>query len=99
MRLDIFLKKSRLIKRRPLAKKMCDEGMVQVNGRVAKAGTKLLVGDTIAIDSASRLVEARIEELPGGNVRKDRAAELYSVLKNERKQINILDWFDDDEVV
>nr|WP_221270436.1 S4 domain-containing protein [Desulfurispira natronophila] len=93
----MFLKKSRLIKRRPLAKKMCDDGMININGRVAKAGHKLHVGDTLCVNSASRFVEVRIEEIPTGNVRKNQASELYHILKNERKQVNILDWFDDEE--
>ena len=49
MRLDKFLKVSRLVKRRTLAKELCDGGRVAVNGRVAKAGTDVEVGHTLQI--------------------------------------------------
>lgn len=97
MRLDIFLKKSRLIKRRPVAKQMCDQGAVQVNGAVAKPGTRMAVGDLLLIANARRLVEVRILELPSGNVPRARAAQLYDVLRNERCEVDILDWFDDED--
>lgn len=97
MRLDLFLKKSRLIKRRSVAKQMCDNGLLQVNGKIAKAGTKLKVGDTLLVDSATRLVEVTIAILPEGNVRKEHAATLYTLLRNETKKFDITDWFNDDD--
>ncbi|WP_027390733.1 RNA-binding S4 domain-containing protein [Chrysiogenes arsenatis] len=97
MRLDLFLKKSRLIKRRSVAKQMCDNGLLQVNGKIAKAGTKLKVGDTLMVDSATRLVEVTIAILPEGNVRKENAATLYTLLRNETKKFDIADWFNDDD--
>ncbi|MCW1013419.1 S4 domain-containing protein, partial [Streptococcus anginosus] len=50
MRIDKFLKVARIIKRRTVAKEACDQGRVAVNGRPAKSGTNLEVGDTVKIE-------------------------------------------------
>ena len=60
MRLDKYLKVSRLIKRRTIAKEVCDAGRVEVNGRPAKAGTDVEVGDTITISFGGRITQAEI---------------------------------------
>ncbi|CAL27069.1 RNA-binding S4 domain-containing protein [Staphylococcus carnosus] len=59
MRLDKYLKVSRLIKRRTLAKEVSDQGRVQVNGNTAKAGTDVKVGEKIVITLPSRIVTVR----------------------------------------
>ncbi|MDD2748922.1 RNA-binding S4 domain-containing protein [Acidithiobacillus sp.] len=64
MRLDLFLKMSRLIKRRSLAKEICDAGCVQINGRTAKAGAEVKQGDVLTVDIRDRLLRARILCLP-----------------------------------
>lgn len=64
MRLDKFLKLSRLVKRRTVAAELCDLGAVQVNGKVAKAAHTVKVGDTLCLRFGSRLVQARILALP-----------------------------------
>ncbi len=64
MRLDLFLKMSRLIKRRSLAKEICDAGCVQINGRIAKAGAEVKPGDVLTVDIRDRLLRARILRLP-----------------------------------
>ncbi len=79
MRLDKFLKISRLIKRRTVANEACDAGRVKVNGKQAKASTRVKVGDEIEISFGSRTVRVkvlRIEE----TVKKEEAAELYRYL-------------------
>ncbi|MCL6444789.1 MAG: RNA-binding S4 domain-containing protein [Alicyclobacillus sp.] len=81
MRLDKFLKVSRLIKRRTVAKEICDAGRIAVNGRVAKAGTELKVGDVLTIRYGPRTVEVRIEQLVD-NPRKEAAPTLYTVLSD-----------------
>lgn len=63
MRVDKFLKVSRIIKRRTVAKDICDGGKVEVNGRVAKAGTALVVGDIIEIKFGEKRFKARVKEL------------------------------------
>lgn len=83
MRLDKFLKVSRLIKRRTLAKEVCDQGRVQVNGRVAKAGSELRVGDILTLDFGQRVLKVRVERLQD-SARKEEAELLYTVLDDMR---------------
>ena len=63
MRIDKFLKVSRIIKRRTVAKDVCDGGKVKINGRVAKAGSDVAVGDEIEIQFGEKLLRARIKEV------------------------------------
>ncbi|MEE0512018.1 MAG: RNA-binding S4 domain-containing protein [Peptococcaceae bacterium] len=63
MRIDKFLKVSRIIKRRTVAKEVCDGGKVKVNGRVAKAGTDVVAGDNIEIQFGEKVFRARIKEV------------------------------------
>lgn len=63
MRLDKFLKVSRLIKRRTVAAEACDAGRVAVNGRAAKAGAQVKVGDVIAISFGDKTVTVRVRAL------------------------------------
>lgn len=80
MRLDKFLKVSRLIKRRPVAKEACDTGRVTINGKVSKAGAEVKVDDIIEIEYASKKVRARVLEIRQ-TVRKDEAVNLYEILE------------------
>ena len=76
MRLDKYLKVSRLIKRRTVANEACDNGRVTVNGRVARASTEVKVGDVIGIAFSDR--ETKVEVLSVQEViRKGEAAELF----------------------
>ena len=63
MRLDKFLKVSRLIKRRTVANEACDAGRVLVNGTVAKASVKVKVGDVIEIQFGTKVVKAEVLDL------------------------------------
>lgn len=80
MRLDKYLKVSRLIKRRPVAKEACDTGRVTINGKVSKAGAEVSVGDIIEIVYASKKVRARILGIKEV-VRKDEASAMYELLE------------------
>ena len=60
MRLDKFLKVSRLVKRRTVANELCDAKHVEVNGKVARASYEVKVGDVIAIQMGPRLLEAEV---------------------------------------
>jgi ribosomal 50S subunit-recycling heat shock protein len=64
LRLDLFLKMSRLIKRRSVAKALCDAGRVQINGRDAKAGAEVRVGDRLGLALAQGRIEATVLRLP-----------------------------------
>lgn len=85
MRLDKFLKVSRVIKRRTLAKELCDGGRVSVNGRTAKAGAEVAVGDELSVRFGGRTLTVRIEGI-AETVRKEHAADLYTVLRDDRKE-------------
>lgn len=80
MRLDKFLKVSRIIKRRTLAKEVCDGGKVQVNGRPAKAGTNIEIGDRIVIDFGHRVIEVEVLQTKE-NVPAALAKEMYREIK------------------
>ncbi len=85
MRLDKFLKSVRIVKRRSVAKEICEHGMVHVNGRPARGGKTVRAGDRIQIDFYNRELTVRIEELPPGNIPKERAPDYYSILLDRRK--------------
>ncbi|PSR30480.1 MAG: RNA-binding protein [Sulfobacillus benefaciens] len=76
MRIDKFLKVSRLIKRRTIAKEVCDAGKVRVNGKVVKAGHEVSVGDRIDIQWGSRALNIEVLEVRENVAAKD-AATLY----------------------
>lgn len=64
MRLDKYLKVSRIIKRRTLAKEFCDAGKIQINGRFAKAGTEVKPGDELTLDFGTRITKVRVLDTP-----------------------------------
>ena len=84
MRLDKFLKVSRLIKRRTVAKDVSDQGRVWINGREAKASSTVKVGDELTIQFGQKVVTVRIERL-AETTRKDEASGLYTLLKEESR--------------
>ena len=92
MRLDYFLKVSRIVKRRPLAKEMCDKKLVQVNDQVAKAGKDIEVGDTILVKLRNRRMKVRVEQIPERAVSKKEASTLYTVLEDIREEEEELLW-------
>lgn len=80
MRLDKFLKVSRLIKRRTVANEVSDTGRISVNGSPAKAAKQLKEGDIIKIAYANRTVKVKVLKVPEGNVSVQEAPSLYEVL-------------------
>ena len=76
MRLDKYLKVSRLIKRRTVANEACDNGRISVNGRVVKASYDVKVGDKIEISMGTRTVAVEVL-LVAETVKKDDAAAMY----------------------
>ena len=79
MRLDKFLKVSRLIKRRTVANEACDAGRVLVNDKPAKASLNIKEGDVIEILFGTRSVKARVLNVQE-TVRKDEAKDMYEYL-------------------
>ena len=83
MRLDKYLKVSRLIKRRTIAKEACERGAVKVNGKVSKSSVDIKVGDEIEIVFADKINRYRVTEIKE-HVLKNDATELYEFLGQER---------------
>ena len=80
MRLDKFLKVSRLIKRRTVANEVSDMGRVLINGNPAKAAKQVKENDIITIEYANRTVKAKILRVPTGNVSIQESSTLYEIL-------------------
>jgi ribosomal 50S subunit-recycling heat shock protein len=84
MRLDLFLKVSRLCPRRPVAQKLCDAGLVSINRTPAKSAHPVIPGDEITMRIRSRLLTVRVNDLPTArSVSKTEASTLYQVIKDE----------------
>ena len=82
MRLDKFLKVSRVIKRRPVANEACDSGRVIINGKIAKASTEVKIGDVIEIKYGEKIIKFRVRNIAAA-VAKDAASEMVDFLTNE----------------
>ena len=80
MRLDKFLKVSRIIKRRTVANDACDTERIAVNGRVVKASYNVKVGDIIEVSFGQRTLKVRVADVRDV-VNKDSASELYEVIE------------------
>lgn len=83
MRLDKFLKVSRLIKRRTLAKEVADQGRIAINGVTAKASSTVKIGDEVTIQFGNKQVTVKIIDLKE-TTKKEDATTLYEVIKEER---------------
>ena len=79
MRLDKYLKVSRLIKRRTVANEACDSGRVQINGKIAKASTDVKIGDIITINMGQKPLKVRVLGV-SEHATKDTACENYEVI-------------------
>ncbi|MDR0696650.1 MAG: RNA-binding S4 domain-containing protein [Christensenellaceae bacterium] len=80
MRLDKFLKVSRIIKRRTVANEACDVNRVLINALPAKPSRVVKVGDIISIRFGDKIAKFKVKEIPNGNVSKEKADELYELL-------------------
>ena len=83
MRLDQFLKVSRLLKQRSVAKWACDAGRVEVGGRQAKAGTVVNEGDEITLHLRDRRLRVKVLSIPRGNIDRERARTLYEIIEEQ----------------
>ncbi|WP_418791340.1 RNA-binding S4 domain-containing protein [Phosphitispora sp. TUW77] len=83
MRLDKFLKVSRIIKRRTIAKEVCDSGRVTINSRPAKAGAEVKAGDVLELDFGSKRIKVEVIDTPAA-VRADQAKDLYRTIEETR---------------
>lgn len=88
MRLDKYLKVSRLIKRRTLAKEVCDQGRVKINGQTAKAGTNVNVDDELELKLGNRIIVVKVTGL-SEHANKENAKTMFEVVKEEKIQDSI----------
>lgn len=90
MRLDKFLKVSRIIKRRTVAKEVADQGRIDVNGKEAKAGTVVKIGDVLILHfGGNRTVTARIDRIQETS-KKEEAAEMFTILSDIKEAKDLL---------
>lgn len=81
--MDVFLKTSRLVKRRALAKELCDEGAVQVNGKPARAGKEIAAGDEVTLKLRNRVLSVAVEDVPEKPA--SGVGGLYRVIRDEKR--------------
>lgn len=84
MRLDLFLKASRLILRRAAAREFCDAGLVKVNNLKAKSSREIKINDEIEIKRRSRLLKVRVIDIPKSKqISRADAANLYEIISED----------------
>lgn len=84
MRIDKYLKVSRLIKRRTVAKDICEGEKIKINGRIAKPSAEVKPGDVIGLEMGGRSLEVRVLSAPN-SVRADEAHLLYEIIRDEKR--------------
>jgi len=84
MRLDLFLKKSHLLKRRELARELCDEGVVRVNGVPRKASFEVKAEDELIFPVYNRILRVKILDVPPGQVAKADQWSMVEILEEKR---------------
>lgn len=83
MRIDKYLKISRIIKRRTVAKEACDQGRITINGKVVKAGAEVSVGDEISVTFGNRRLVIGVAQIKE-HVRKEETEDLYTIIRDEK---------------
>ena len=84
MRIDKYLKVSRLIKRRTVAKDVCVGEKIQINGRVVKPSAEVKVGDRVTLEMGNHVIEVQVLATPN-SIRANEAQTLYDLIRDERK--------------
>ena len=88
LRLDLFLKKTHLLKRRELARELCDEGVVRVNGIPRKASFELKIGDELLFPVYNRILRVRVLDIPAGSVPKTSQWSMVEILEEKRLPVD-----------
>jgi ribosomal 50S subunit-recycling heat shock protein len=83
VRIDKFLKLSRIIKRRTEAKKACANHCIIINGKIAKSGDAIKPLDKVGIHFRHKILEIEVLEIPNGNVSNNHTPQLYRVIKEK----------------
>lgn len=97
MRIDKWLKMSRIIKRRTIAQMACDQGRVFVNDRPVKPGLTLKVGDRVHVEFGSRALTVDVAVIPTKAPSIQEASSIYTMIEEIRRPPEKLDWLPDGE--
>lgn len=97
MRLDKWLKISRLIKRRTVAQMAYDQGRVFVNDRPGKSGLELNMNDKVHLELGSRAITVKVLDVPLKAVAAQDASSLYEIIEEIRRPPEILEWLSEDD--
>ena len=87
MRLDKYLKVSRIMKRRPIAKEVADKGRIKVNGILAKSSANLKINDEIEIRFGNKILLVRVLEMKDSTKKED-AAKMYDIIKETKVEVD-----------
>ena len=87
MRLDKYLKVSRIIKRRPVAKEVADKGRIKVNGILAKSSADLKINDEIEIRFGNKILLVRVLEMKDSTKKED-ATKMYEIIKETKVEVD-----------
>ena len=97
MRLDKWLKVSRLIKRRTVAQMACDQHRVFLNDKIAKSATTIKAGDKVHLELGSRAITASVLVVPKGAVPAQDASKLYEITEEIKRAPEVLEWLSEHE--
>lgn len=98
MRLDKWLKVSRIMKRRTVAQMACDQGRVFINDRPAKSSAELKPGDLVHLELGVRAMTVRVLLVPTGAINSQDAGSLYEIIEQIRRPPEILEWLPEEEL-
>jgi ribosomal 50S subunit-recycling heat shock protein len=87
LRLDVFLKRTGLLKQRTLAREVCQGRQVRVDGRVAKASKEIAPGRTIALETAHAFLEIEVLGLPDRNYKRREGEAFYRIMEERHKEV------------
>ena len=90
MRLDKYLKVSRLVKRRTLAKEVADKGRIEINGKIAKSSSTVKLGDELTLYYGNKILKVRVTDIKDSTKKQD-AAYMYEIISEERIERPSLD--------
>ena len=90
MRLDKYLKVSRLVKRRTLAKEVADKGRIEINGKVAKSSSTVKVNDELTLYYGNKILKVCVKDIKDSTKKQD-AAHMYEIISEERVERPALD--------
>jgi ribosomal 50S subunit-recycling heat shock protein len=98
MRIDKWLKVSRLIKRRTVAQMACDQGRVYVNDRPAKSSHELKINDKVHLELGSKALTVTVLLMPLKNVAAQDASSLFEIVEEIRRPPEVLEWLSPEDV-